>query len=127
MAYLQRINHRPSLSNLSPEEEGHLARHFDAYGAELIVDDQAVRWEHIEEVEVVVAPHVSGPAGWFVKRFLLKNQERYHVGIYFGAQEAVLPNITWESARYVVETVAFYAPQPVRYTGPEDLVKLTEI
>jgi hypothetical protein len=65
--------------------------------------------------------------GWFVKRFILKNIERYHVGIYYGAHEAVLPNITWDTARHVVETIAFYAPQPVKYTGPEGLVKLTEI
>lgn len=127
MTYLQRLDYRPNPAELTPDEEFHLARHFDAYGAEMIVDGVIVRWEHIDEVEVVVAPHVSGVAGWIVKRLILKGQERYHVGVYFGAQEVVLPNITWNSARQVVGTIAYYAPQPVRYTGPEGLVPLTEI
>lgn len=127
MTYLQRIDYRPSAANLSPEEERHLGRVFEAYGAEAVVSGVIVRWQDIEEVEVVVAPHVSGAAGWIVKKFIFKNEERYHVGIYFGAQEAVLPNITWNSARHVVEHVAYYATGPVRYTGPEDLVRITEI
>jgi len=115
------------MENLTDDEERNLSRHFDAYGAEMIVDGQAVRWEKIDEVEVVVAPHVSGPAGWFVKKVVLKNQERYHVGIYYGASEAVLPNVTWDMARHVVESIAYYASQRIVYKGPEDLVKLTEI
>lgn len=127
MTYLQRIDYRPSTDHLPAREQDHLRQHFMAYGAELIIYGQPIRWEHIEEVEVAVAPHVAGPAGWFVKKILMQNQERYHVGIYFGASEAVFPNISWEAARYVVENIAFYAPQPVVYKGPEGLVKLSEI
>lgn len=127
MTYLQKIDYRPSLENLNPDEQRTLEKSFDAYGAEMIVYGDAIRWEHIDEVEVVVAPHATGLAGWIVKKFIFKNQERYHVGVYFGSHEAVLPNVTWGVARHVVEMIAYYAPQPVRYKGPEDLVKLSEI
>jgi hypothetical protein len=127
MPYLQPLDQRPDVTTLSDAEEGHLARHFDAYGAEMVVDGQVVRWEEIQAVEVVVAPHVSGPAGWFVKRFILRGEERYHVGIYFSDDgEAVLPNITWDSARHVVQTIAYYAPNRIDYKGPDDLVPLME-
>lgn len=127
MTYLQRIDYQPSPANLSPEDQQFLNEHVVTYGSEIVVDGQPVRWEHIEEVEMVVAPRAAGLAGWVVKRFFLHNETRYHVGIYFGSQEAILPNITWDVARYVVESIAYFAPKPVRYTGPEDLVKLSEI
>ena len=127
MTYLQRIDYRPTTDHLTAEEQEFLREHFMAYGAEMVVDGQPVQWEHIQEVEVVPAPRAAGPAGWLVKKLFLHGQDRYHVGVYFGAMEAVLPNITWDTARYVVETVAYYAPQPVVYKGPENLVRLTEI
>ncbi|TVR24286.1 MAG: hypothetical protein EA396_01970 [Anaerolineaceae bacterium] len=127
MTYIQRIDHRPSAENLSSDEEARLARIFDAYGAEMVASGQTIRWEHLEAVEVVVAPHIGGVSGWFVKRVLMRGEERYHVGLYYGADEAVLPNISWDMARYVLHIIAFYAPQPVEYTGPEGLVDLTEI
>lgn len=127
MTYLQRIDYRPSLENLSVADQQTLQKIFDAYGAEMLVYGDAIRWEHIDEVEVVIAPHATGLAGWIVKKFIFKNQERYHVGVYYGSHEAVLPNVTWDVARYVVEMVAYYAPQSVQYKGPDDLVKLSEI
>lgn len=127
MTYLQRIDYHPSTANLSPEDEHYIREHVVTYGSEIVVDGRVVRWEHIEEVEMVVAPRAAGLGGWIVKRFFLHNETRYHIGIYFGSQEAILPNITWDVARYVLEAIAYYAPNPVRYTGPEDLVRLTEI
>jgi hypothetical protein len=127
MTYLQRIDYRPSMENLTPGEQDAVRQLLDASGAELLVNGQAIRWEHIEEVEVAVAPRIAGPAGWIVKKLFLGDTDRYHVGIYFGAQEAIMPNVTWDVARHVVETVAFYAPNPVRYSGPENLAALTEI
>lgn len=127
MTYLQRIDYRPSLSNVTPDEEAFISQHLATYGIEIVVDGQPVLWEHIEEVEVVVAPRIAGPAGWIVRRFVHHNQDRYHLGIYFGSREAVLPNITWNVTRYVLEMIAYYAPHPIRYTGPENLVALTEI
>jgi hypothetical protein len=52
--------------------------------------------------------------------------ERYHVGIYYGGLEAVLTNLTLNAARHIVQTIAFYAPQPVKYTGPDGLSPLVE-
>lgn len=127
MTYLQRIDYRPTRENLTAAENEMIDQHFDAYGAEMILDGQAIRWEHIDEVEVVKAPRASGPAGWFVEKFFLGGQQRYHVGVYFGTGEAIFPNITWNIARYVVENIAFYAPNRITYNGPEDLVPLTEI
>jgi hypothetical protein len=127
MTYLQRIDFRPSMAELRQSDQDFLNRHFDAYGAELVIDNHAIRWEHIDEVEVVVAPRIAGPAGWIVKMLFLKGETRYHLGIYFGSKEAVLPNITWDMARYVLQSIAYYASQQITYKGPEDLVPLTEI
>lgn len=126
MTYLQRINHRP-ISNMTPEEEAALANVFDAYGEEGVFHGQVIPWRVIEEVEVAVAPHAVGLAGWLVKKVLQKGVERYHVGVYYGRQEAVLPNITWEQARFVVQNIAYYATNRVLYHGPEDVAPLTEI
>ncbi|GAB4526988.1 MAG: hypothetical protein OHK0046_44340 [Anaerolineae bacterium] len=127
MSYLQRIDYRPNPANLSEAEEKHLAKVLDVYGAEIVVYGEPVRWEHIEEVEVVPAPHMAGPAGWIVGKLLMGGRQFYHLGIYFGSREAILPNITLNTARHVLELIAFYAPNPVAYQGPEDLVLLSEI
>lgn len=127
MTTLQRIDYRPSYENLSPEEELQLRRHFTAYGAELIIDGIVIRWEHIDEVEVALAPRGNGLSGWLVKRFVLNDVQRYHVGVYFGSLEAILPNITLNMVKHVLENIAFYAPKPIRYTGPENIVRLSEI
>lgn len=127
MPYLQRIDYRPSMEDLRPFEQQFIQTHVDAYGAEIVIEGQAIRWEHIDEVEIAVAPRVAGPAGWLVKKLFLGDETRYHLGIYFGSREAVLPNITWDTARYVLQQIAYYAPQPIQYTGPEDLVALTEV
>jgi len=126
MTYLQHINYHPAATHLSAEEEKYLQNHFDATSTEMLMEGQPVAWQAIEEVEVVVAPHAVGLAGWIVKNVIQRGATRYHVGVYFGKQEAVLPNITWEQAKYVVQTIAYYAPNQVQYTGPEDLVPLTE-
>lgn len=127
MPYLQRINYRPSAGTLSPHEEMYLANHFDAYGAETVIEGQVIPWTMIEAVEVVVAPHALGLAGWLVKTFVQRGEDRYHVGVYFDSREAVLPNITWKQAKFVVESIAFYAPNPVKFTGPDNLVPLIEL
>jgi hypothetical protein len=125
MTYLQRSNARPDLDDLSPVEVRALQHRFDPYAGEVVVEGQSIGWDEIEEVEVARAARASGPAGWLV-RYLVHGGERYHVGLYFGQQEAILPNVTLKVARYVVQCVAFYAPQSVRYTGPDDLVPLKE-
>ncbi|MDX2076259.1 MAG: hypothetical protein SFZ02_07495 [bacterium] len=127
MTTLQRIDYRPSYENLSPEEETQLRKHFTAYGAELIIDGIVIRWEHIDEVEVAIAPRGKGLAGWLVKKMVLNDESRYHVGVYFGSLEAILPNITLNMVKHVLENIAFYSPKPIRYVGPENIVRLSEI
>ncbi len=127
MTTLQRIDYRPSYENLSPEEESQLRKHFTAYGAELIIDGIVIRWEHIDEVEVAIAPRGKGVAGWLVKKMMLNDEVRYHVGVYFGSLEAILPNISLNMVKHVLENIAFYSPKPIRYVGPENIVRLSEI
>lgn len=127
MTYLARINYRPNTANMTPTDEKFLTNRFDAYGAEMIFSGEPIAWNLIDEVEVVVAPRASGAAGWLVKRFFLNNETRYHIGVYFGNREAVMPNITWDVAKYIVESIAFYAPQQIRYSGPEGLARISEI
>ncbi|MCU0497292.1 MAG: hypothetical protein MUF87_08080 [Anaerolineae bacterium] len=126
MTYLQRINYRPSTDGFSDKELQYLQQHFDAYGAELLADGQPVRWEWIEEVEVVKAARPVGPTGWIVKN-LVMGGERYHVGVYYGSQEAIFANATLRVAQYIVKTIAYYAAQRIHYKGPDDLTPLTEI
>jgi hypothetical protein len=125
MPYLQRSKVRPELDDLTSAEARTVRNTFDPYAGEVIVEGQSIGWNEIEEVEVAVAARAGGPAGWVV-RYLVHGDQRYHVGLYFGQDEAVLRNVTLNIAKYVVQTVAFYAPQSVRYTGPADLVPLTD-
>jgi hypothetical protein len=123
--YLQRLKVRPSIDDLTQSEARFVLANFDVYAGEVIAYDQPIPWNEIEEIEVVKAPRAAGPAGWIV-RHLIHGDERYHVGLYFGRNEAVLPNVSLNVAQYIVKTVAFYAPQAVRYKGPEGLFVLAD-
>jgi hypothetical protein len=125
MVFLQRIKVRPNPDDLTEGEARFIHEYFDVYAGEVIVDKQTIRWNEIDEIEVAQAARVIGPAGWIVRHFVHGN-ERYHVGLYFGQQEAVVRNVTLTVARYIVQCVAFYAPLPVRYTGLADLSPLIE-
>lgn len=125
MAYLQRTKVRPNPDDLTEGEARFVHEHFDVYAGEVIVDGQSVAWNQIEEIEVVPAARVVGPAGWIVRYFVHGN-ERYHVGLYFERQEAIVRNVTLKVARYIVDCIAFYAPLPVRYTGVADIAPLVE-
>lgn len=125
MAYLQRINYRPNTDDLTDKEQQYLQQHFDAYGAEMVAHGEAVPWQQIEEVEVARAARAAGPSGWLVKR-LLMGGERYHVAVYFGRREIVFTNITLKVAQYILRSIAYYAAQPIQYTGADDVVALSE-
>jgi hypothetical protein len=125
LTYLQRIKARPNLDDLIPGDARWIQTHFDPYAGEVIVDGEAVAWGEIEEIEVAKAPRAVGLAGWLV-RHVVHGNERYHVGIYFGRQEAVLPNVTLAVAQYVVQCVAYFVPLPVRYRGPDGLSPVIE-
>jgi hypothetical protein len=125
MLYLQRSTTRPNPDALSPEDSRFMQEHFNIYGGSLTVQGQPVEWSSIEEVEVVVAPHIAGPAGWFVRKMVVR-EDRYHVGLYSGHDEIVLPNLTLAVAKYIVACIAHFAPLPVRYTGIPDFTPTTE-
>jgi hypothetical protein len=122
--YLERITYRPNMDALSDREKRYVQRHYDYTSTEVIVHGNAVPWDVIDSVEVVVAARAAGPSGWLVRR--LVGSDRYHVGLYFGRQELVLPNVSLALAKYIVEVLAYHAPYPVQYTGPDDLVPLRE-
>jgi len=67
MTYLQRSSARPILTDLAPEVVRLLAESFDAYGLEVIVNGETLRWDEITEVEVAKAARALGPAGWIVR------------------------------------------------------------
>lgn len=125
MPYLQRLNARPTQENLSGGDQHHLSQHFNPFGGGVLIDGEEIPWEAIEEVEVARAPGVTGPMAGLVRLFAHNGQETYHVALYYGFREAVLHNISLDIARYVVQTVAYYASRPVHYTGPDGLSPTT--
>ena len=125
MVNLARVERRPGMEGLTDEDQRSLDKRFDANAYEVNVDGKHTAWGMIDEVEVAKAAREGGPAGWFVKKIIYAG-ERYHVGIYFGQDELVLTNVTLEAARFVVETIAYYANNTIRYKGPEDFVPVTE-
>jgi hypothetical protein len=119
LGYLQRLKAPPDPDSISAAEKSSLIRHFDPHAADVFVDGVPWDWRNIDEVECVKAARERGPSGWLVKQML--GDDRYHVGMYSGAQEAVVINVSLNVARYIVQTVAYYAPNPVRYKGIEGL------
>lgn len=126
MPFLQRLKARPDVGQLSEADQRALGQHFDPYAGEVIIDGEAIPWTAVDEIEVAVAARALGPAGWLVRWLAYRGADRYHVAFYYGQREAVLHNITLEAAQYAVQTLAYYAPHPVRYTGPDGLAPLTE-
>lgn len=125
MPIILRMTNRPKLSELPPGDQKFLEEHLDINQAEVGVDGEYLQLHHLDEVEVATAAR-SGPSGWLVKRFFFGGQERYHVGFFAGRHEAVLPNLSYPAARYVVQTLAYFARTRIRYKGPEGLVPLSD-
>lgn len=117
--YLQRLKVRPDADALSASERSHVNTHFDPYAGEVVINGEPIDWRDIEEIEVARAARANGPDGWLVRQ--MYGDDRYHVGVYYGAYEAILTNLTLKSAEYVVRTIAFYAPQSIRYNGIKGL------
>lgn len=122
MAYLKRLDGLPT----PPDGMKELDKRFDANAYEVNIEGGRIEWGVIDEVEVAKAARVNSPAGWFVKKVMYGGGDRYHVGVFFGKGELVLTNITLEQARFVVDTIAYYATQPIRYTGIEGVVETVE-
>ncbi len=125
MRFLQHLLLRPNVEALTAADARFVRRAFVTEADSVQVNGEVIRWTELEELEVARAPRAAGPAGWVV-RHLVHGEDRYHVGLYCGARETVLPNVTEGVARYMVQCVAFYAPLPVRYQGPEDFAPLTD-
>lgn len=111
----------PRETTLSESDVRTLRPKFEATNFEVQVDGQGFAWTAIDEVEVAAAARHRSPSGWFVRNIVFGGKDRYHVGIYSGQHELVLPNLTLEAARYVVQTIAYYARGRIRYTGPEGI------
>lgn len=126
MAYLQRLRARPLPDSLPQADQRHLEQHFLTHPDEVMIDGEIIPWRSIEEVEVAQAPDVAGPFGGLVRLFAHAGKVSYHLALYYGHREAVLNNISLDEAAFIVQTVAFYAPHPVRYTGPDGLSPVTE-
>ncbi|MFN8373373.1 MAG: hypothetical protein U0694_10935 [Anaerolineae bacterium] len=124
MPFLQRLLQRPSAEDLTERESRFVQAHFDIHAEEVFVEGAPVLWDQIDEVEVVKAARVSGFIGLLSRPFL--SDDRYHVGVYFGKHyESVLPNVSLNIARHIVQEIAFHAPNPVRYKGIEGLSPVT--
>ena len=126
MVYMVPARTAPKEDDLTPDDVRYLRNHMNATNFEIIVDRQSIPWDKIDELEVAVAARQNSPAGWLVKNVIYGGKERYHVGIYSGNNEAVLPNLSLAAAKYVVQTVAYYARTRIRYTGPEGFIPTTE-
>lgn len=125
MANLARVEQRPDIETLTDEEKRSLNKRFDANAYEINIDGKRVEYGKINEVEVAKAAREGGPAGWFVKKVIYAG-DRYHVGIYLeDGGEAVLTNITLQTASFVVQTIAYYANHIIRYTGIEGITPVT--
>jgi hypothetical protein len=126
MQYITPRSAPPKEDELTPDDVRFLQSHFSTTNYEVIVDGRGIEWEKIDEVEVVKAAREKSPAGWLVKNVVYSGQERYHVGIYSGQNEIVLPNVTLQAAKYVVQTIAYYARSRIRYTGLKGITPITE-
>ena len=113
------------MDDLSDEERRTLKKRFDANAYEIDIDGDHLQWGMIDEVEVAKAARGGGPLGWLIKEVIVAG-DRYHVGIYFGRGELVLTNVTLETAKFVVDTIAYYANKPIKYAGVEGVAAVTE-
>ncbi len=124
--YLLPQSHAPREDQLSADDRRSLQAHFAPTNFQVVVDGDGIEWGKIEEVEVVKAARERSPAGWIVRNLVFGGRERYHVGIYAGPAELVLINLTLEAARYVVQTIAYYAHNRIKYSGPDGLSATSE-
>ena len=126
MFYVVPLSNAPKEDKLTPEDTQFLRSHFSVTNYEVVVDNQGIEWNKIDEIEVAKAARAAGPAGWLIKNALYGGQDRYHVGIYSGRYELVLPNLSFDAASYVVQTLAYYARTRIPYKGPEGITVTAE-
>lgn len=124
--YLLPSKTAPREDDLSDSDRRFISQHFSPTNYEVVVDNQGIDWNKIDSIEVARAARDKGPSGWFVRTIYYGGQDRYHVAVYSGRYELVLPNLSLAGARYVVRTIAYYLRNRVRYNGPEDFAATTE-
>jgi hypothetical protein len=123
MTFLSRPLDRPDHSQLTAHEQKQLAKRFILFEEGVRAEGQAVPWAQVNAVELVKAARLSGLGGWLARGAM--GEDRYHVGLYFGeGQEAVLPNISLNLARYILLEVAYHAPKRLTYSGIADVLPL---
>jgi hypothetical protein len=127
MQVLVPLSTAPREHDLTASDVQFLKNHLTVTNYEIVIDGQGIEWSKIDEVEVAKAARAGGPAGWLVKKAFYAGRDRYHVGVYSGRNELVLPNLSLEAAKYVVQTIAYYARERIRYTGPEDITVTAEV
>lgn len=125
MPYLQRLPSMPSEAALTPKDREWLQKHFDIYAQEVLINGEAIRWDYVEEIEVVVAARAKGPSGWLVRNMVMGG-ERYHLAVYYGYNEGVLTNMNETLVKYVLGMIAYYAPKRLKYSGPDTLAPVSE-
>ncbi len=125
MPYLKRANVRPDAASLPPREMARVNRVFDPSAAEVKINNDMVPWAAIQEVELVAAP-TAGGLGAVVLGMFVNTTDRFHLGVYTERNESILPNLTRVQAEYLLKAIAYYAPNPVYFTGPDDWVPLTD-
>lgn len=124
--YLTRISKAPSTDHLSQDDLLFIDKNFDVTPQEVTLKGVSVAWDNVNEIEVAKAARSSSPAGWFVRKIVYNGAERYHIAIYFGRNETVLPNITLPIVQHILQTIAYYAPKRIAYTGAADITQTTE-
>ncbi|MCL4247821.1 MAG: hypothetical protein KJ065_06710 [Anaerolineae bacterium] len=122
MQYLVRPKAPPFIDQLAEADQRYLRGRFDAHPAELTVNGDVIPWQDIDEVEVVKAARRNDLSGWFVRKIVYQD-ERYHVGIYYGKHEQVLTNVTLAVALFVVQAIAYYMQTSIKYTGLDDIAQ----
>jgi hypothetical protein len=125
MRHILRMTNRPKITELTARDQQYLDAHFDINQTELQFEGDYLDLHRIDSIEVVPAAR-SGPSGWIVRRILFGGKPRFHIGIYYGRHEIVMPNVTLPVVRYVLQSVAYFARTRIGYEGPEGLVPLSE-
>jgi hypothetical protein len=126
MPTLVRLSKSPSTHDLTPEEIAFIDAHFQVTPQDITLSSITFAWDQVTEIETALAARSNSPAGWFVRKIVYGGGDRYHIAVYAGRAEAVLPNTSLNVIRHIVQTIAYYAPKTLRYAGLPDITPLND-
>ncbi|MDX2162798.1 MAG: hypothetical protein SF162_15875 [bacterium] len=126
MPYLARLSKAPNPNEYTPNEIAFIDQHFQINPQAVTLNGTTFTWEEVTGAEAAVAARANSPAGWFVRKLVYNGESRYHIALYAGRAEAVLPNIQLKIAQYIMQTIAYYAPKKLEYMGPADVAPISE-